>query len=1465
MIPSKQTLQPDDLQDVLDAAANGGRVGTQQFLTPPALAKALALPLPAARVHGADFTIGTGELLRAADVRTCMGVDIDSRAIKHISENPDNALNPHQTWNVAQADFTLLFDLLCEASCKFQLLTLNPPFSPQWDNKRFAALGVSEWESVRACYKSGAAHLDGTSAMLLCALDRLSERGEGYMICNKATAIRLLGKPGEPAGLLAAIHRHIWLWLDLPEGTFPDARFEPCVLYFAPTHDSPAPLHLVSPSPDPTALLAPIARQRVTLRTGFQAHAECHYDADTLPKWRACLNEYRTIHGKARRPFNLWIENAKIQRHLTPFQGYSGRIPRADAVALDALHDQSPYALVMQKASRVAMLRAVRGTLWRVDPALLDAVDTAMESYHAARAPLYSINDVQRLGWLDEEDSIVCKLDFAEVQYRSGTTDEGKRYHETTGWPKRLAQQKCRGEWHGYTDRTLRKTGTGALPKALTSNWLHAGRFASEVEVLEWLLENEEPGTTNQEPASPCFLAGQSYSLSTATRKLERPHQRQNAVTGENEECTLHGHELVIEVTDARGRCHEFGDFTDSERAAASAGVACHSLEELVEHFLIPAVSDVSQVHSEKYRRFLSLLEALDGSAVTGNASATDEIAARIQTAIRNNGFKFRRYQKEDMARGAVHGSCLLGWEPGLGKTLPLLLFGLLNGARRHLLVSPESLHDQTIAEAREKFGIEVRRLNSQDDFATDMLLKEWLRDHLAGRESDVRGVWITSYSQLGYNGGDQWKPKEDDDGELLVSKKIQRERQNWPGWREEYDTGIGEVRHGIRCLSRPTLSTLCAPVFDYVGCDEAVRLKANESFTSLGVRHLNPRYRLVLTGTPIKNHLDDIFWLLWWSAGGHPEPTARFPYAGTNADKEKFAREFMFIEENHTKADEAEARTGVRRSFKRRIPLLCNLHRLWKLMGPCVIRRRKDAIGEDIVPKTIVPIAVRPGTAQQAVYSHHLRNPPQFTKEGKPMNPTSQILAQLSNLRIAALCPDSDLLSFRRVNLARVRDVLEAVRRPMTPGRRATIAKALKVLGLASGTPFEAEAEAAMTLLDEMLLGKHPPDVDSLCKAAPSLADRIRAVVVIETQGPTARSWTDFNPKQAAILAKIAELIAIGEQVVVMAPFQDFGRALQRRLEQAGVASLLLDGDISPARRGRMAALFKKRRYAVLIGGIKSMGEGHSFECASHLILPSIDWAYDQNRQAEDRVHRLNSTKPVTIYAMVTENTVDVRLAGLYREKGDASSLALDGRIKHDEEKQISLADLLRDAVRNFAPSATTIDEQDIEAEWCGTSLASEGGQSHTGLCGRLALAMRRFREWHPPIDETAPVTPAEIKTALLQLDAPAAGERLGELEKSTPRDTAKFPHLPVSQSPRHLLKGVPDATLRWLLGVSPSMDVSAAREAFEKFAASRGGDWRRLWGEFEQAWKRNAGAPARTDNQATRAALAALRKLKP
>ena len=440
-----------------------------------------------------------------------------------------------------------------------------------------------------------------------------------------------------------------------------------------------------------------------------------------------------------------------------------------------------------------------------------------------------------------------------------------------------------------------------------------------------------------------------------------------------------------------------------------------------------------------------------------------------------------------------------------------------------------------------------------------------------------------------------------------------------------EMEHGIGqEMRPGckspegpnfndtpIRCVFRPTLCSLVKHLFDGVVCDEAVRLKSGTAYQAEGVLRMEARYRLALTGTPIKNKLPDLFFLASFVTGGKAKPTARWPYGNRTQDRAQFAQDFGVWEENQTKQEKArrDGKTSIPRG-KTDPTRICNIHRLWRIIATVLIRRRKDDVpGTDIVPKTVIPVRVMPGTEQQLTYEFQLHNAPPHRSD------LAELGHQLQCLRQSALYPASRSL-FR-------------------PGQ------------------------------------------------------------------PRAQSSQRFTPKSAGIMQLAIDLMATGEQLVVFSPFQDFAADLADRFVRAAIPHLNLDGKTDPLKRGELVTRFKSGEFPILIAGIESMGEGHSLDTCSNLVLPSLSWAYDKNAQAIERVHRLTSKKPVTIYVMVTRNSIDERLVAMFQEKGDSNDLALDGRLVETEKEEIDLGQLLRDAVKDFDPTAATIDEREVEDQW--------------------------------------------------------------------------------------------------------------------------------------------------------------------
>ena len=392
---------------------------------------------------------------------------------------------------------------------------------------------------------------------------------------------------------------------------------------------------------------------------------------------------------------------------------------------------------------------------------------------------------------------------------------------------------------------------------------------------------------------------------------------------------------------------------------------------------------------------------------------------------------KLHPFQRRDFAAAALLDGVILAPEQGLGKSFAAFTVPYIWRSKRVLLAAPGDLHPQLQEHAAKFFGVALPVLTTTDDLERYNL-------HLPAaplRDGQKPKFFLVSYEALTRNGADEWPAETNSDGRIIMRHR-ERARlieaktlaklhvlHKMLGHKVDftpYMLGVGRQFDGITCIWKPSMARVLKQLeangagFDCVCLDEATFIQG-DSLTSAGITLLNPAKRILLTGTPVKNRLESIFTLAWWACGASPVPTARWPYGPD--DKQKFAKHHLEVDRFLTREEEKAARESKKRSsvrISRTTPRVCNVQRLWRLLAPVCLRRRKDDCGVDIVPKTIRPIAVALGTSQAAVYKEHLEHRPTSSANGgsKSILPLAAMGMQLTNLRQAALCPDAPALA---------------------------------------------------------------------------------------------------------------------------------------------------------------------------------------------------------------------------------------------------------------------------------------------------------------------------------------------------------------------------------------------------------------------------------------------------------------------
>lgn len=472
----------------------------------------------------------------------------------------------------------------------------------------------------------------------------------------------------------------------------------------------------------------------------------------------------------------------------------------------------------------------------------------------------------------------------------------------------------------------------------------------------------------------------------------------------------------------------------------------------------------------------------------------------------------------------------------------------------------------------------------------------------------------------------------------------------------EEYESEASEsmpvahppLSHLIKCVYSPSMADLCSHLFDCVVIDEGVKMKGADTAVGRGIRQMCPKYRLVLTATPVKNRLPDIFFLAWWAAGGHAEATARWPYAGGADEQDKFAETFMLSEFNKSKADKSG--TNQKARFTKLRPEICNLHLLWKLLAPVTLRRRKQDIGQAIVQKIRHVYRVPMGLHQRAVYRYHLES------HYLDCNMRPAPGAKLQALRVASAAPDSHLLDPQPGGDCR--DCCDKPEFPPPAPRGKGLAETFKLV------------------------------TDSVCRncGSPPL---------------THRSQFSFTPKVACALTLIRDILRRREQVAVFSAFNDPSDILSRYLTRAGVGHHILDGRTNQAKRGLRSAAFNRGEYPVTLAGADSMAEGHNWDNINNIILTSYTWAADKIIQAINRAHRLTSRKDVNLYVIICDQSADRVLEDNINEKTNSSELAIDGRLLGESSEEKSVGELLREAMADFRSEQDCPNEENLALTW--------------------------------------------------------------------------------------------------------------------------------------------------------------------
>lgn len=322
----------------------------------------------------------------------------------------------------------------------------------------------------------------------------------------------------------------------------------------------------------------------------------------------------------------------------------------------------------------------------------------------------------------------------------------------------------------------------------------------------------------------------------------------------------------------------------------------------------------------------------------------------------------------------------------------------------------------------------------------------------------------------------------------------------------------------------------LCTHEFYFLVMDEAQVIKNPRAKVSQAARALRAEHRLCLSGTPMENHLGEL-----WALVDFLQP-------GLLGDERDFTRQYRNAIEKNGDKERAQA-------LSRRI-------------APFVLRRTKDAVAPDLPEKTQIIETIALDEKQRDFYD---------------------------GVRLA---------SHRRV-----RETIEE-------------------RGL---------ARSAITVLDALL------------KLRQACCDPRLVGGDVEHEGvPSAKiDW---------LTNALPEMIEAGRRILLFSQFTSMLSLIEKTVQQLNIPYLLLTGETRE--RTPLIEKFQTGAVPLFLISLKAGGTGLNLTAADTVIHYDPWWNPAVEAQATDRAHRIGQMKPVFVYKLIAQGTVEERIVRLQERK---------------------------------------------------------------------------------------------------------------------------------------------------------------------------------------------------------------------
>ena len=168
----------------------------------------------------------------------------------------------------------------------------------------------------------------------------------------------------------------------------------------------------------------------------------------------------------------------------------------------------------------------------------------------------------------------------------------------------------------------------------------------------------------------------------------------------------------------------------------------------------------------------------------------------------------------------------------------------------------------------------------------------------------------------------------------------------------------------------------------------------------------------------------------------------------------------------------------------------------------------------------------------------------------------------------------------------------------------------------------------------------------------------------------------TDIASSKLQVFQEIVEeLVSNNHRALVFSQIVKHLDLVREALQAQGITYLYLDGSTPISQRDKLVKDFQAGKGQLFLISLKAGGLGLNLTAADYVIHLDPWWNPAIEEQASDRAYRIGQTRPVTIYRLVTQHTIEEKIIALHNSKRDLADQLLEGS---DQSGRLTAKELL-------------------------------------------------------------------------------------------------------------------------------------------------------------------------------------------